>query len=98
MDLSQYGPSVNPLAAALANGPAGPQLAPGGSGAPGPQLAPGGAAPLPNIPGLPPGVIPSPTPGSSLVPGGAAASGSSPLPNTPPAAASGAPLTGGAAS
>lgn len=88
MDLSRFGPSVNPLAAALAGGgaPAGgplsPQLQaslPGGT--------PGG------LPGLPPGVMPpiSPTPGQGTpnvgLPGGpnitGINSGPGPLPSVP---------------
>ena len=66
MDLSRYGPSVNPLAAALAaganNAPMGggsPQGPPGGS--PSSGMLGGGASPGPSIPGLPPGMMPLPS-------------------------------------
>jgi hypothetical protein len=69
MNYSNYGPSVNPLAAGLAN----PQIgAPAGGGSPqGPGGSPssgmpgGGASPMgggaPSIPGLPPGMMPLPS-------------------------------------
>jgi hypothetical protein len=66
MDLSRYGPSVNPLAAALANQASAPSGL-GGSGGYGSGPSSAGAAPggnpqgmLPSIPGLPPGVMPLP--------------------------------------
>jgi hypothetical protein len=91
MDLSRYGPSVNPLAAALASqqgtppggaSPSGPGGSPS-SGMPGGGASPGG---VPQIPGLPPGIMPLPSaqPQPPITPTGVAQ-----LPSAIPAASAG---------
>ncbi len=96
MDMSGYGPNVNPLAAALAN--AGPAPSAVGSGTPGLSggsmstgMPGGGASGVPSIPGLPPGVMPmgNTTPqapiastGVAQLPGGISPGGISPPPQS----------------
>jgi hypothetical protein len=68
MDLSRYGPSINPLAAALAaGGPPGGASPMDQAGSPASGMPGGGASPMgggmPSIPGLPPGVMPMPPTG-----------------------------------
>jgi hypothetical protein len=97
MDLSRYGPSVNPygpppvnpLAAALASGPGSSSSGYGG-GPSSPGANPNGM--MPSIPGLPPGMMPLPSASPSLAIG---ATGVPQIPGAVSPGAAVAPLQGG---